>query len=73
MPDFVGYADIANESTCIRIKMRKPEVTFFDLKVTDVWLWRGMAYVWTDAQWSNGVLTMTLQKVSQQDFTVNSV
>ena len=71
-PDFVGYADIANQTTCVKMKMRKPEATFFDLKVTDVWLWRGMAYVWTDAQWSNGVLTMTLQKVSQ-DFGIHSV
>lgn len=65
-PSPVGYDDIAGNSTCVKMKMRVEEAVFFDLKPTDVWLWRGMAYVWTDADWSAGVLSLTLQKVSQQ-------
>ena len=65
-PDEIGYNDIANESTNVKLSMLKPLAEFFDLKLTDVWLWRGVAYVWTDAEWTDGVLTLTLQKVSQQ-------
>lgn len=67
VPDvsMVGYDDIAADSTCIRMKMRVDNKAFFDLKPTDAWLWRGMAYVWTSADWSDGVLSLTLQKVSQ--------
>ena len=67
VPDvsMAGYDDIATDSTCVRIKMKASESEFFGLEPTDVWLWRGMAYVWTDANWSDGMLTLTLQKVSQ--------
>ena len=61
----IGYEDIGTDSTCIKIKMRRGEAEFFKLQPDDVWVWRGMAYVWTSADWSNGVLTMTMQKVSQ--------
>lgn len=63
--EMVGYEDIGTDSTCVKIKMRRGEAEFFKLKPDDVWVWRGMAYVWTSADWSNGVLTMTMQKVSQ--------
>lgn len=63
--DMVGYEDIGTDSTCVKIKMRRGEAEFFKLNPDDVWVWRGMAYVWTSADWANGVLTMTMQKVSQ--------
>ena len=67
IPDvtMTGCDDIAADSTCIRMKMRVDNKEFFELQPSDVWLWRGMAYVWTDADWSDGVLSLTLQKVSQ--------
>lgn len=63
--EMVGCQDIASDSTCVRIKMRTGNAAFFGLAPSDVWVWRGMAYVWTDASWSDGTLTLTLQKVSQ--------
>ena len=63
--EMVGYEDIGTDSTCVKIKMRRGEAEFFKLEPSDVWVWRGMAYIWTSADWSNGVLTMTMQKVSQ--------
>lgn len=63
--EMVGYEDIATESTCVRLRMRMGENAFFKLQPSDVWLWRGIAHVWTSASWSDGVLTLTLQKVSQ--------
>lgn len=67
IPDvsMVGCEDIAGDSTCVRMKMRVGNAEFFTLTPRDVWVWRGMAYVWTDADWSDGVLSLTLQKVSQ--------
>lgn len=65
-PSPTGYLDIASNTVCVRARALYPLADFFDLKRTDVWLWRGMAYVWTDAEWTDGVLTLTLQKVSQQ-------
>lgn len=64
-PDPVGYLDIADNSTAVVVKVAAPEADFFSLTPSTTWLWRGMAYVWTDANWSDGVMTLTLQKVSQ--------
>lgn len=68
-PAPVGYDDIADNSTCLKVKMMEGEAAFFSLTPSMVWVWRGMAYLWTDAQWSDGVLSLTLQKVSQYPTT----
>ena len=68
IPAPVGYDDIADNSTCLKVKMMSGEADFFALRPHLVWLWSGMAYLWTEAQWSDGVLSLTLQKVSQQRF-----
>ena len=68
-PAPVGYDDIADSSTCLKVKMMEGEAAFFSLTPSMVWVWRGMAYLWTDAQWSDGVLSLTLQKVSQYPTT----
>ena len=67
-PDPVGYADIAENSTCVQIRCAMQLAEFFALQPSTTWLWRGSAFVWTDANWSDGVMTMTLQRVSQQRF-----
>lgn len=63
--EMVACGDIGSESTSLRVKVRTDEGEFFALKETDVLLWRGMAYVWSAADWANGVMSLTLQKVSQ--------
>lgn len=65
VPSPVGYDDIAQQSTCVRLRMLAGEAAFFALQPSTTLLWQGMAYLWTDAQWSDDVLTLTLQKVSQ--------
>lgn len=65
VPSPVGYDDIAQQSTCVRLRMLAGEAAFFAMKPSTTLLWQGMAYLWTDAQWSDDVLTLTLQKVSQ--------
>lgn len=62
-----GYADIARNSTCITIKVAADEAMFFGLTPSTTFVWRGMAFVWTDAQWQGGVLSLTLQRVSQHE------
>lgn len=64
-PDPVGYDDLATNSTCLRAKIAAPLAEFFDLQPSTVYVWRGCAYLWTDADWSDGVLGLTLQRVSQ--------
>ena len=66
VPDPVGYDDIAGEGTCVKVKLRKGEAELFRLAPDTTYIWRGMAYVWTDADWNAGVLTLTLQKVSER-------
>lgn len=66
MPDIVAYGDIALNSTAMRVRVAMPVAEFFALQPSTLWVWRGVAFLWTDASWSDGVLTMTLQKVSQQ-------
>lgn len=65
-PSATGYDDIATNSTCVKVKALADEAAFFSLQPGHVFVWRGMAYIWTEAQWSSGVLSLTLQKVSQQ-------
>jgi hypothetical protein len=68
LPDPIGYEDIAQNSTAMQVRVDVQLADFFALKPSTTWLWRGSAFVWTDANWSDGVMTMTLQRVSQQRF-----
>lgn len=65
-PQPVGYDDIAANSTCVKVKVAAGEADLFALKPSTTFLWRGMAYIWTDASLSGGVMSLTLQKVSQR-------
>lgn len=65
-PDPVGYADLATNSTCTQLRCAMQLAEFFALQPSTVLLWRGCAYLWTDASWSDGVLSLTLQRVSAQ-------
>lgn len=70
-PSSVACSDIASESTCVRVKVQASVADFFDLLdimtggMFRVFVWRGCSYVWTDADWSEGVMGLTLQRVSQ--------
>ena len=66
-PDPVGYLDIAENSTCTQVRCAMQLAELFALQPSTVLLWRGCAYIWTDASWSDGVLSMTLQRVSAQN------
>lgn len=65
VPTFDGYDDIAMQATCLKVKVAAAEADFFELTASTTFLWRGVAYVWTDADWGDGVMGLTLQKVSQ--------
>ena len=60
-----GYDDIAVASTCVTMKMAATIEDFLSLQPQTTYLWRGLAYIWTDANWSGNVMSLTLQKVSQ--------
>lgn len=64
-PEPVGYDDIADNSTCLKVKLAKDEDWFFGVSPSDVFAWRGSCFVWTDMSWADGVVTMTLQRISQ--------
>lgn len=71
-PSMISYDDIAANSTCIAVKVSAPLSYFIGLSnLLDhggfhrLFLWRGVSYVWTAATWSDRVMTLTLQKVSQ--------
>lgn len=68
----MAYEDIADNSTAIVVKKKAPLSEFIGLSdVLDNWgfyrlyICRGVACVWTSASWSKGVMTLTLQRVSQ--------
>ena len=65
-PVAVGYHDIAANSTAVTVKALLPLVDFFAMKPSTTWLWRGCAYLWSKASWSDGVLTMEMQRVSAE-------
>ena len=69
--DPIGYGDITANATCVHVKVAAGEADFFSLEPSTTFIWRGIAYVWTDANWSNGVLSMTLQKVSQEGYQIS--
>ena len=60
-----GYDDIAVASTCVTMKVSATIEDFLSLQPQTTFLWRGLAYIWTDANWSGNVMSLTLQKVSQ--------
>lgn len=70
VPTFNGYDDIAMQSTCIKVKVAASESEFFGITASTTFLWRGMAYVWTDADWADGIMSLTLQKVSQPSLQI---
>lgn len=65
-PSHVGYDDIAANSTAVTVKALLPLADFFAMKPSTTWLWRGCAYLWSEASWSDGVLTMEMQRVSAE-------
>jgi hypothetical protein len=65
VPAPVGYYDIANNATALEVRIAAEVAEFFALQPTCVYTWRGVAYVWTDASWSDGIMTLTLQRVSE--------
>lgn len=69
-PQAVGYDDMAQSSTMLRVKVLMTPTTWFSMTPQTTYRWRGQCYVWTDASWTDGVATLTLQKVSQQQGTV---
>ena len=69
-PDPVGYLDISENSTCVELRCAMQLAEFFALRPSTVLLWRGCAYLWTDASWSDGVLSLTLQRVSAQHVAI---
>ena len=65
IPSPVGYYDIANNATALEVRIASEVADFFSLDPACVYTWRGVAYVWTDASWSDGIMTLTLQRVSE--------
>lgn len=68
-PSLVAYDDIAANSTCMAVKVSAPLADFVQLAslygFMRLYFWRGSSWVWTSASWSDRVMTLTLQKVSQ--------
>ena len=60
-----GYDDIAGNSTCVTLKAVMTLSEFMGLSPMDVFVWRGMGYVWSDVNWTQGIATMTLKRVSK--------
>ncbi len=73
VPSPVGYYDIASNSTALDVRIAAEVADFFALDPTCVYTWRGVAYVWTDASWSDGIMTLTLQRVSELNQDENKV
>ena len=68
-PSLVAYDDIAANSTCMAVKVSAPLADFVELAsfygFMRLYFGRGSSWVWTSASWSDRVMTLTLQKVSQ--------
>lgn len=73
VPSPVGYYDIASNSTELDVRIAAEVADFFALDPKCVYTWRGVAYVWTDASWSDGIMTLTLQRVSEFNQEENKV
>lgn len=52
---------IATAGTCIKIRILQDVSSFLSMTRDALFTWRGMAYVWTSADWADGVTTLTLQ------------
>ena len=65
-PRMPSYSDIAANSTFVTARVKASEGEFLSLDYSDVIVMRGQMYVWTNAEWSGGVMTLELQKISQQ-------
>lgn len=68
-PSLVAYDDIAANSTCMEVKVSAALADFAELAslygFMRLYLWRGSSWVWTSASWSDGIMSLTLQRVSQ--------
>jgi hypothetical protein len=75
IPSLVAYDDIAVNSTCMEVKVSASLADFIELAslygFMRLYFWRGSSWVWTSASWSDGVMTLTLQKVSQSSVEVS--
>ena len=71
-PYMSTYDDIATNSTCVVAKVKAVEADFLDMKFDTIYLLRGQMYRWTSADWSAGVMTLTLQRVSEQRSVVGA-
>lgn len=69
-PNVEGCDDVAMMSTCVKAKVAASQAAFMSLQPSTTFTWRGMAYVWTDADWSDGVMSLTLQKVAQPSVVI---
>lgn len=64
-PYVADCEDIAANSTHVTVKYKATEAAFFSLKHNDMLNVRGQLYRWASAQWSGGVMTLDLQRISQ--------
>jgi hypothetical protein len=64
-PYVADCGDIAVNSTHVTVKCNATEAAFFSLKHNDMLNVRGQLYRWASAQWSGGVMTLDLQRISQ--------
>lgn len=64
-PDFVGYADIAGASTCLEVRCHISAEEWLSITFSNTFAWRGGVYVWTDSSWTDGVASLTLQRITQ--------
>lgn len=64
LPQPFGYDDIAANSTAVVVTALMSLDEYFSLRKSDTLLWRGIAFLWTQAEWSGGMVRLTLQKVS---------
>lgn len=68
MPYYDGYGEIADCSTMVRLRAAMTEKEFFDTRAGDVFLWRGVPYVWVSMDFQDGFAYMTLQRVRGSSF-----
>ena len=59
-----GYTNICTASTLVKMQIQMPMMEFNNLQAKVLIYVRGVRYVWTEAQWSKGVATIFLQKIT---------
>lgn len=72
-PYVADCGDIAANSTHVTVKCKANEAAFFALKNDDMLNVRGQLYRWASAQWSGGVMTLDLQRISQGGGGINNL